>query len=107
MKVIYRQGQKPFFGLPNCLLTLLSFSSGPDTYRGPYVGNPYVLIPSSDPSAPVMAKPSKFLMRLYASKSLPNYLPDVSVLTALGEAVVPFIDFKDTNEFRKVKFMLV
>lgn len=43
-------------------------------------------------------------MRLYASKSLPNYMPDVSVLTALGEAVVPFIDFKDTNEFRKVYF---
>lgn len=45
-------------------------------------------------------------MRLYASKSLPNFIPDVSVLTALGEAVVPFIDFKDTNEFRKVSLAL-
>lgn len=78
------------------------FCSGPDTYRGPNVGTPYVLIPSSDPSAPVVPKPSKFLMRLYASKSPQSFIPDVSVLTPLGEAVVPFIDFRDTNQFRKV-----
>ena len=86
------------------VLQLICFCdrSGPDTYRGPNVGSPFVTIPSVDPSAPIIPKPSKFLMRLYSSKSPQSFIPDVSVLTSIGEAEVPFIDFRDTNSFRKV-----
>jgi hypothetical protein len=41
-------------------------------------------------------------MRLYSSKSLPSFIPDPSVLTPLGEAEVPSINFRETNDFRKV-----
>ena len=66
-----------------------------------------MLIPSVDASAPIVPKPSKFLMRLYSSKSPQSFIPDVSVLTPLGEAEVPFISFKNTDEFRKVKYKCV
>ena len=74
------------------------------TYRGPDTDNEYVLVPSKVAKGPPIPKNSAWTMKVYASNSMPyNFgMPDVSAMTAVADTEVPFIDFNNLNDFRKV-----
>ena len=72
-------------------------NSGPDT------DSKKELIPSTDATAPPAPSPSEWTMRLYSSSTPLSTTPDVSTLQLIGQRTIRAIDFRDVEDFRKVR----
>ncbi len=78
--------------------SLRSARSGPDT------DGKKVLLPSAEQWAPATGVPSKWRLAVYRTNrglsKVPNFASaDVSIV---GYALVPYLNFKNLNDFRKV-----
>eukprot|EP00960_Hanusia_phi_P074326 768213-Hanusia_phi.AAC.4 len=52
-------------------------------------------------SSIVNGKPSIWTLRIFKANSAPNYMPDVSTLTYVGQGTCPYVDFSAGDDFRK------
>jgi hypothetical protein len=71
------------------------------SYQGPDTGNERVLVPSNSASGPPAPYDSQWQMRVFMANSRQVTMPDPSTMQPVGDAVIPYIDFKNINDFRQ------
>jgi len=71
------------------------------SYYGPDTNGKRVLIASSEAIGPPKPYKSEWLMRIFKANSRQYNMPDPATMQSVGDAVVPYINFKNINQFRK------
>ena len=71
------------------------------SYQGPDTGNERVLLGSKSAKGPPAPYESEWQMRIFKTLSHQTTMPDPATMQPVGDAVVPYIDFKHLNHFRK------
>jgi len=71
------------------------------SYQGPDTGNERVLLGSKSASGPPEPIESRWQMRMFMANSRQDNIPDPATMQPVGDAIVPYIDFKSINAFRK------
>jgi len=71
------------------------------SYQGPDTGNIRWLLGSKSAAGPAEPFVSQWQMRMFMANSRQTTMPDPATMQAVGDAIVPYVDFKNINEFRK------